>query len=265
MLALGPLMIPYSLLALLAAVLLGEFAAKRWLRERGDAHPPPTGRIVFVGLVAARLAFVLEHADDYSHQAWAMLDIRDGGWNALAGFAGAWLAGIWLMLRNKLRAPGLFCGLAAASITWGMAQGILDMHQDAPSLPAITLSTLAHQPQTLQDFAGKPLVINLWASWCPPCRREMPAFQHWQAERPDIHFVFVNQGETPEVVEQFLAQQGLDLQHVLLDPGTQMGQAIGQRALPATLFFDAQGKWVETRLGELSHATLRQKLQALAP
>lgn len=265
MLAVGPLMIPFSLLALIAATLLGEFAAKRWLRQRGHAPQPPTGRILFIGVIAARLAFVAQHADDYLAAPASILDIRDGGWSALGGFAGAWLAGLWFMLRDKTRAASVFGGLAVASITWGMAQGLLDMYQEAPPLPQVTLATLAHQEATLDDYTGKPLVVNLWASWCPPCRREMPVFQHWQTQRPDVNFVFVNQGEPLETVQAFLAEQGLALDNVLLDEPGQTTQAIGQRGLPATLFFDAQGKWVETRMGELSNATLGQKLERIAP
>ncbi len=265
MLAVGPLMIPFSLLALIAAVLLGEFAAKRWLRQRGDGSQPPAGRILFAGVVTARLVFVAQHADSYLPDPWSILDIRDGGWHAIAGFAGAWLAGAWFMLRDRPRAASVFGGLAAASITWGMAQGILGMHEDATPMPAVTLSSLEQQPVTLQAYAGKPMVVNLWASWCPPCRREMPVFQHSQAQRPDVNFVFVNQGESLSTVQAFLAEQGLKLDNVLLDQAGQTGQAIGQRALPATLFFDAQGKWVETRMGELSTATLGQKLERIAP
>ncbi len=205
-------MIPYSLLALLAAVLLGEFAAKRWLRQRGDDSQPPAGRILFAGVLAARLVFVAQHADDYQSAPWS----------------------------------------------------ILDMHQDAPTLPKVALRTLARQPAALDAYAGKPLVVNLWASWCPPCRREMPVFQRWQAQRPDVNFVFVNQGESLATVEAFLAQEGLTLRNVLLDETSQTGQAIDQRALPATLFFDANGNWTETRMGELSNATLGQKLERIA-
>lgn len=265
MLPIGPLMIPYSLLALLAAVLLGDFAARRWLRQRGDDSQPPAGRILFAGVLAARLVFVAQHADDYLAAPWSILDIRDGGWHALGGFIGAWLAGAWFMLRDRPRAASVFGGLAAASITWGMAQGILDMHQDAPTLPKAALSTLEQRPVALDAYAGKPLVVNLWASWCPPCRREMPVFQRWQAQRPDVNFVFVNQGESLATVEAFLAQEGLALRNVLLDETGEAGQAIGQRALPATLFFDADGNWTETRMGELSNATLGQKLERIAP
>lgn len=265
MLAVGPLMIPFSLLALMAATLLGEFAAKRWLRARGYAPQVPTGRILFLALIAARLVFVAQHADDYLANPWSIVDIRDGGWNIPGGFIGAWLAGLWLMLRDKPRAASVFGGLAVASITWAMAYGILGMYEDAPALPKATLSTLTQQPVSLESFTGKPMVINLWASWCPPCRREMPVFQHWQRQRPDVNFVFVNQGEAQETIEAFLAEQALALDNVLLDEASQTGLAIGQRALPATLFFDADGKWVETRMGELSNATLGERLQRLAP
>jgi thiol-disulfide isomerase/thioredoxin len=112
----------------------------------------------------------------------------------------------------------------------------------------------------LTDFVGKPTVINLWASWCPPCRREMPAMQHSQAGNPDVNFVFVNQGEEHPAVVEYLSRQRLVLRNVLLDPQGSAGAALGSGALPTTLFFDARGRLVSARLGELSSATLDQRL-----
>ncbi|WP_459655422.1 TlpA family protein disulfide reductase, partial [Achromobacter xylosoxidans] len=70
----------------------------------------------------------------------------------------------------------------------------------------------------LAAFQGKPTVVNLWASWCPPCRREMPAFEQAQAANPDIHFVFLNQGEAASTVRQYLDEHAPSLANALLDP-----------------------------------------------
>jgi hypothetical protein len=88
----------------------------------------------------------------------------------------------------------------------------------------------------------------------------MPAMQRAQAANPGVHFVFVNQGEEAPAVAQYLDQHGLILRNVLLDPHSNVGVALGQGALPTTLFFDAEGRLVSTRLGELSSATLNQRL-----
>jgi hypothetical protein len=67
-----------------------------------------------------------------------------------------------------------------------------------------------------------------------------------------VRFVFVNQGEPPATVQAYLASQGLHLDQVLIDPRSALGAGLGQRALPTTVFLDAQGRVVTQRIGELS-------------
>lgn len=93
----------------------------------------------------------------------------------------------------------------------------------------------------------------------------MPVLQRAQAEHPGVHFVFVNQGESADKVGGWLRARGFLMHNVLLDGTGQAGAAFKQRALPTTLFFDARGRLVSMRVGELSAATLTERLQALAP
>jgi thiol:disulfide interchange protein len=87
--------------------------------------------------------------------------------------------------------------------------------------------------------------------------------QQAQAANPDVNIVFVNQGEEPGAIAAFLDRQGLVLRNVLVDPQGSAGTSLGHSALPTTLFFDAQGRLVGTRIGELSQATLTQRLTEL--
>jgi thiol-disulfide isomerase/thioredoxin len=130
-------------------------------------------------------------------------------------------------------------------------------------LAALAVQHIDGAPAALSAFHGKPTVINLWASWCPPCRREMPAFAKAQASNPDVNFVFLNQGEAPPDVAQFLAQHAPTLRNVLLDPAGEASRKLSNRGLPATLFLDAQGRLVDLRVGELSTASLAQRLEAI--
>lgn len=93
----------------------------------------------------------------------------------------------------------------------------------------------------------------------------MPVLQRAQAQRPHVNFVFLNQGEPPERVHSFLATQRLQLDNVLVDLHVRAGSELGHQALPSTLFFDAQGRLADTRVGELSQASLAQRLAAIAP
>jgi thiol-disulfide isomerase/thioredoxin len=113
----------------------------------------------------------------------------------------------------------------------------------------------------LHDYRGRPLVINIWATWCPPCRREMPVLQQAQHDYPHVTFLFVNQGETPENVSTFMATTGLMLSHVLFDGTGELARRVGSMALPTTLFYNAEGRLVGSHLGELSRASLRHALE----
>ena len=109
--------------------------------------------------------------------------------------------------------------------------------------------------------SGQPMVVNLWASWCPPCVREMPVLEQAQKDHPDITFVFVNQGEHPDAIRRFLNKQGLLLDNVLTDLNGNMGRITGSPAMPTTLFYDAQGRQLDSHLGELSSASLAHSLK----
>ena len=103
-------------------------------------------------------------------------------------------------------------------------------------------------------------MLNLWATWCPPCRREMPAFEQAQAAFPNVAFVMVNQGENAQQAQAFLAREGLTLTDVLLDSSSRTMQEMGTRGLPTTLFFDVQGQLVASHVGELTIASLKDAI-----
>jgi thiol-disulfide isomerase/thioredoxin len=112
--------------------------------------------------------------------------------------------------------------------------------------------------------AGRPLVVNLWASWCGPCRAEMPVLAAAQARHAGrIGFAFVNSGESAEQVRSWLQQQGLSLQQVLLDREAALGPLLGSSGLPTTLFYDAQGRLQHAHMGVLNGAALQARLDAL--
>lgn len=80
-----------------------------------------------------------------------------------------------------------------------------------------------------------------------------------------MNFVFINQGESAQRVSGWLASRNLPLRNVLLDSRGQALETFNQRGLPTTLFFDAKGRLKSTRTGELSAATLAEKLESIAP
>lgn len=130
-------------------------------------------------------------------------------------------------------------------------------------LPTLSLQQPSGKPLDLVAFKGKPLVLNAWASWCAPCRREMPMLLDAAKANPNVTFAFVNQGEGPEAVKAYERETKLSLPLVLLDPDTKLATLLGFPGLPATFVFDAQGRLVAKHLGQLNPGQLEAYLKEL--
>lgn len=262
-LQIGPVVVPVSLLFMFAAVFAAGLITKR-AGDTGKHTESVLWQAMLVGLVAARAAFVVQYSASYLAAPLSILDVRDAGWRPIVGFVAAWLVIAWRLSKHRSHRKPLVLAATIGTVIW--SAGLLalsvpaDKHQMVPSL---TLVSLEGALTDLDQFRGKPLVVNLWATWCPPCVREMPVLHRAQADNAAINFVFINQGETAQRVAPWLSLRGLSLRNVLLDSRGVALAAFNQRGLPTTLFFDAQGRLVEARTGELSEATLAEKLTAL--
>ena len=262
----GPLVLPYSLLLAFAAVASALYVGKRSGRKAGIDVESAVWRTLLVGLVVARLAFVWEFRSAYLASPLDVLDIRDGGWSPTAGFVGAWFFALSRQGQLPAAKKALRAALLTGTVLWGVGAAVLSVRPDTgQELPALSFKSLDGQPIVLAEFKGKPIVVNLWATWCPPCVREMPMLHQAQIDRPGVNFVFLNQGEAADAVAAWLQARKLPMRNVLMDGNRQAGAAFKQRALPTTLFFDAKGRLVSTRVGELSAATLSERLQGLTP
>lgn len=261
---LGPLAIPTPLLLIVMALLVAAGAARLLGRSREAGIGNTLTDMLIVALLAARISFVAIWFDVYRSAPWSMLDIRDGGFKPWVGLAAALLLAGWRGWRHPALRKPLAIGLLAGALAWGAAFGAMRMMDNA-GLPTVPLTTLAGEPVSLAALAaGKPTVINLWATWCPPCRREMPVLAAAQKQETGVTFAFINQGENGATVQHYLTAAELDLANVLLDRGAGSGRELGSTAMPTTFFYDANGRLVDTHLGGLSAATLASKLKALS-
>jgi thiol-disulfide isomerase/thioredoxin len=108
---------------------------------------------------------------------------------------------------------------------------------------------------SVQDYAGKPLVVNYFGSWCPPCNQEAPGLASWTAGHPDAQFVGIAVDDTEAAVIDFMDKYGLAYP-VALDPGWDQANENGVTGVPETVFYDADGKEVVRLIGATTEAQL---------
>lgn len=166
---------------------------------------------------------------------------------------------------------GGFALIAAAA---GYRLGVLGKSAEtavtaAPSLPILelVLSDLKGQPQSLGQWRGKLLVVNYWATWCHPCREEMPGFSRLQDKYGDkgVQFVGISIDDAAKIIE---FQKTTPVSYPLLigDIGTMENSAkLGntRQALPFTAVFDREGRLSATKLGRFAEADLERHLLEL--
>ena len=261
----GPLSIQASHVFLLTSLLIAT-AVGHWVGRRDKVR---IGGLLVdmlaVGLVAARIAFVVTWFELYSAAPLSIIDIRDGGFSVVPGIGAALGYGGYRAYRNQALRNPLVAGVLAGGFAWLMsgAPALLGM-KNQQTVPAVSLMTLEGKPVVLSELApGRPLVVNLWATWCPPCRREMPVLAAAQQRDTGITFVFANQREEAAPVNKYLSGEAIVLDNVLLDQYGEASRAVGSAGMPTTLFYDATGKLVDAHVGPLSAASLEAKLVTL--
>ncbi len=276
MITLGPLVLPLGPLLALAALLLTSWAVRRVSapqeREAADAA---LWWSTAVGLLAARAGHVLLNLPAY-HGPWLdLLDIRDGGFEVWAGVLAGSAFLVWRVRRHLVHSRRVVLAAAGGGLlVWAVAgfiasalqprsvQGLSEVAVrlqplDDPSAPWTTLAELQ------AASGGRPIIVNLWATWCPPCRAEMPVLERAQRDHPQVLIMLVNQGEPEGLVRGFLARERLQLQQLWLDPTSALGRTLGSSALPTTVVFDAQGRRIKTHVGALTEASLNLMVRSV--
>lgn len=146
--------------------------------------------------------------------------------NSRAPAAQAWPVRLRALLAASLLAPALALAASFAEL------------KPVPPSPAPALAERPGGPDVLESLRGRPVLVNFWATWCEPCRDEMPAIDRLRERRPDVAVLTVAMADSKAKVEAFAKDYLLDLR-ILHDPDQVAGRAWGVRVLPTTLLLDA--------------------------
>ena len=123
---------------------------------------------------------------------------------------------------------------------------------DAPvDVPEAVLLDATDGEHTLADYKGKWVVLNFWATWCAPCRREMPSLERLQAAMPEIAVVPVATGRNAvEGIQRFFDEAGVKTLPILRDPTSDLAHAMGIMGLPVTVILNPEGQEVARLIGD---------------
>jgi cytochrome c biogenesis protein CcmG, thiol:disulfide interchange protein DsbE len=153
----------------------------------------------------------------------------------------------------------LVAALAGCAVLGGDQVEVIPSDERTPA-PAFRVDALNGAGEVaLADYAGTPVVLNFWASWCEPCQREMPALVEFSNERTGVQVVGLAVTDEPSASRAFARETGADFPLGVDRRGDTIAK-FGATGLPATVFIDSEGRVAATAFGELT----RQQFDAYA-
>ncbi len=174
---------------------------------------------------------------------------------------------VWIRMRKNVFIAYVVLGLAAVLLS-GCARPQPETEQmlqlDSPA-PEFALPDLGGQTVALNDFKGKVVMIEFWATWCGPCRMSMPLMETLQKEfANDMVLLAVNLQENKEEVLDYVRAQGVH-SRVLLDEEGSVGSVYGADSIPMQILIDRKGivRHIQAGLGQGTASQLRSQIQKL--
>lgn len=281
--SIGPLILPTlrvgSLLLFLGASwLVLRLAERRGLEIAWSAAS--SERALWLGLIGARLGFAVQNWRAYKDAPWTLLYVWQPGYSLLAGVMVGAVFLLWRLWQRpqaerlaytKILAGGFGLSLGLVlllifSISLDIGEGRLRVGDPAPNFH---LQDLEGAPVALADLQGNAVVLNFWATWCPPCRREIPmldAMNKVYMEKGAI-VVGVDVGENINTVKRYIDDLGVTYPIWIGGEGYDNTQALltsfGGVGLPTTVFIDPEGVIRAFQVGELSAGIVQNRIDVM--
>lgn len=168
-------------------------------------------------------------------------------------------------LSNRVQAPQTPAVPSSQAV--GSASSSSASNSEYQKIPDVKVYNAQGEEVALSSYIGKPLVINFWASWCQPCKIEMPHFEALSKEMAeDVTFLMINcttdSKETEEKAKAFISESGYTF-NVLYDLDGEAQYNFGVTSYPSTLLVDAEGNAIQGYMGAMSEQNLREAIELI--
>ena len=168
--------------------------------------------------------------------------------------------------RHWMLGVGALAATAGAGVAWWRLQPAASQAKDVQAFWQKSFDDLNGSPVTMASLRGRPLLVNFWATWCPPCVQELPMIEaFWRQHTANGVQVMAFAIDQPSAVRAFVARQGLSMPVALAGlEGTQLAKSLGNAngGLPFSVFFRADASIYRQKLGQLSQSDLDSWLSA---
>lgn len=284
---LGPLLIPTRPMAVVLSLLLAAWAARRYAAKfnvDADWASGVAEGTAWLGLLGARLGYVTINWSAFSAQPWTALYIWQPGYLLVTGI----ILGVAYALYRIWRRPTsqhhaalkvLVAAYASSAVVLGCVFLVLfafapeNVLRRGNSVPNFSLVDVAGNTVEFASLEGRGVIINFWATWCPPCRREVPLLNsiHNEYGSRGLTVLGINLAESVNTVAPFVAEMQVSYP-IWLDanpgqPARDRTRTVYERfggvGLPTTIFIDRDGIVRDRYVGELNRAILQQRAEEI--
>ncbi len=283
----GPMLLPTRPMSVLLSLLIAIWVSGRIARYTGLEQGWIQGAAetsAWLGLIGARLGFVIANWSAFRDAPWTALYFWQPGYLPYTGVLLGGAYALWRLSQRHLgermvylRALGggfamgtLFLGGVLVSMGLLVSPNILRI---GDKVPDFTLQTLNGEKVSFSNLEGRGVVINFWATWCPPCRREMPLLDAVQEKYGSrgLSIVGIDLHEPPAAVRKYVESIGVKFPIWVDAPQSRSGfdrtselfNRFGGVGLPTTFFIYRNGTIQSVHIGELNRATLQNRAEEI--
>jgi len=283
----GPILLPTRPVSVLLSLFLAIWVSGRIARYTGLEQGWIQGvaeTSAWLGLIGARLGFVIANWSAFRDAPWTAFYFWQPGYLPYAGVMLGVAYAFWCLKKRHLAERMVYLralggGFVTGALFLGgvlVSMGLLaspDILSRGDKVPDFTLQTLNGEKVSFSSLEGRGVVINFWATWCPPCRREMPLLDAVQKEYGPrgLSIVGVDLDESAAAVRKYVESIGVTFPIWVDAPLSQPGfdrtrelyDRFGGVGLPTTFFIYPNGTIRSVHIGELNRATLQNRAEEI--